>query len=84
MVHTNIPKYTAIVQLTLAGFASLAVRHVVEDVLHSAAVGQAALAYLPISLLPPLAFMGMEQKNQLLLYEFALFRVGCWRNSRPY
>lgn len=74
-------QFYAVYTLTLARFASLAVRHVVEDVLHGATVGQVTLPYFPTGLLPPLALMGMEQKHQLLLYEFALFWVGRWRNS---
>lgn len=64
------------VSLTLAGLASLAVGHVVEDVLHGTAVGQSAGPHLPIGLLPPLALVCMEQQDQLLLNEFALLGVG--------
>lgn len=66
---------------TLARLASLAVRHVVKDVLHGTTVGQVTLPYLPVGLLSPLALVGVEQKHQLLLYEFALFRVGRWRHT---
>ena len=64
--------------LTLAGFASLAVGHVVEDVLHGAAVGQVARAHLAVGLLAPLALVRVQQEHQLLLNEFALLRVGGW------
>lgn len=63
--------------LTLAGFASLAVRHVIKDVLHSAAVRQGAGPHFPISLFSSLAFMCVEQQDQLLLDQLALLRVGC-------
>jgi len=61
--------------LTLAGLAGLAVRHVVEDVLHGAAVGQVALPHLPVGLLPPLALVRVEQEHQLLLDQLALLGV---------
>jgi hypothetical protein len=62
--------------LTLAGLAGLAVGHVVEDILHGAAVWQGAGPHLPIGLLSPLALVGVEQEHQLLLDQFALLRVG--------
>jgi hypothetical protein len=52
------------------------VSHVVEDVLHGAAVWQGAGPHLPIGLLPPLALVGVEQQDQLLLDELALLWVG--------
>lgn len=64
--------------LTVAGFASLAVGHMVEYVLHGAAVGQGAGPHLPVGLLPPLALVCMQQQDQLLLNEFSLLRVGRW------
>lgn len=69
---------TLLLSLTLAGLAGLAVGHVVENVLHGAAVGQRALPHLSVGLLPPLALMCMEQQDQLLLNEFALLGVSCW------
>lgn len=63
-------------RLTLAGFAGLAVCHVVEDVLHGPAVGQGAGSHLAVGLLAPLALVGVEQQNQLLLDQLTLLRVG--------
>lgn len=65
-----------ILSLTLAGFSCLAVGHVVEDVLHGAAVGQGTGAHLSVGLLSPLALVGVKQQDQLLLDQFALLRVG--------
>lgn len=62
----------------MAGLASLAVGHVVEDVLHGAAVGQSAGPHLPVGLIPPLALVCVKQQDQLLLNELALLGVGCW------
>lgn len=62
-----VQEHAASLPLTLTGFASLAVSHVVEDVLHSATVGQVALPDFTIGLLPPLALVCMEQEDQLLL-----------------
>lgn len=53
--------------LTLTGLAGLAVSHVVQDILHSAAVGQIALPDFTIGLFPPLALVCMKQEYQLLL-----------------
>ena len=64
-------------KLTLAGLAGLAVGHVVEDVLHGAAVGQGAGLQLPVGLLPSLALVCVKQQDQLLLDQLALLRVGC-------
>lgn len=50
--------------------------HVVEDVLHGPAVGQRASSHLAVGLLAPLALVGVEQQNQLLLDQLALLRVG--------
>lgn len=61
--------------LTLAGFAGLAVCHVVENILHGPAVGQRARSHLAVGLLAPLALVGVEQQNQLLLDQLALLRV---------
>jgi len=69
-----------LLQLTLAGLASLAVGHVVEDVLHGAAVRQGAGSHLPVGLLPPLALVCVKQQDQLLLDQLALLWVG--RGSR--
>lgn len=60
----------------MAGLAGLTVGHVVEDVLHGAAVGQSARPHLAIGLLPPLALVCVEQQDQLLLNELALLGVG--------
>lgn len=46
--------------LTLAGFAGLTVCHVIKDVLHGSAVGQAALADLSVGLLSAMALMSMK------------------------
>ena len=64
-------------QLTLAGLAGLTVGHVVEDVLHGAAVRQGAGPHLPIGLLPSLALVCVKQQDQLLLDQLALLWVGC-------
>lgn len=69
--------------LTLAGLASLAMCHVVEDVLHCAAVGEVALAHFPVGLLAPLTLVGMQEKNKLLLNELPLLRISCG-GSRPH
>jgi len=63
--------------LTLAGLPGLAVGHVVEDVLHGAAVRQGAGPHLPIGLLPSLALVSVQQQDQLLLDQLALLWVGC-------
>ena len=62
----------------LTGLPSLAVRHVVEDILHGSAVWQRTGSRLSVGLLTPLTFVGMKQQNQLLLDQFALLRVCCW------
>ena len=67
--------------LTLAGLAGLAVGHVVQHVLHGAAVGKVALPHLAVRLLSPLALVGMEQEHQLLLDQLAFLRVGRRRRS---
>ena len=78
-----------------AGLPSLACRHVVEDVLHGAAVGQGALsqlgsvqvAVLGLLLLLPvssLTLVGVQEKNQLLLDQFSLLGVGGMRRSSPH
>lgn len=72
-------EHAASLLLTLTGLASLAVSHVVEDVLHCAAVRQVALPNLAVCLLPPLALVCMKQEYQLLLDQLALFRVSCGR-----
>lgn len=59
--------HAASLLLTLTGLASLTVSHVVEDILHSAAVGQVALPDFTVGLLPPLALVCMKQEYQLLL-----------------
>lgn len=64
-------------QLTLAGLASLAVGHVVEDVLHCAAVRKSTRPHLTVSLLPALALVCVKQQDQLLLDQFAFLRVSC-------
>lgn len=61
----------------MAGLAGLAVRHVVEDVLHGAAVREGAGAHLAVGLLAPLTLVSVEQQNQLLLDQFALLGVCC-------
>lgn len=75
----------------MAGLARLAVRHVVEDVLHGAAVGEVALPHLPVRLLPALALVRVQKENELLLDELALLWVsrvgsrahpwGYWRHQ---
>lgn len=69
-------------ELTLAGFASLTMRHVVEDVLHGAAVRQSTGSHLPVGLLPTLALVCVEQQDQLLLDQLALLRIGRWARRR--
>lgn len=63
--------------LTLARFASLAVCHVVEDVLHSAAVRKGTGPHLTVGLLSPLALVCMKQQDQLLLDQLPLLWVSC-------
>ena len=62
--------------------AGLAGSHVVEDVLHGAAVGESALAHLLclrllllLFSISPLTLVGMQQKNQLLLDQLPLFWI---------
>ena len=65
-----------------ARLAGLAGSHVVEDVLHGAAVGEGALAHL-LSLrlllllfsVSPLTLVGVQQKNQLLLDQLPLLWI---------
>lgn len=64
-----------LIRLTLAGLASLTVSHVVEHVLHGAAVRQVALPHLPVGLLPPLALVRVKQQDELLLNQLPLFGV---------
>lgn len=45
--------------LTLARFASLAVCHVVEDILHGTAMREVALSHLTIGLFSPLTLVGV-------------------------
>lgn len=81
------PGISIINRLTLAGFASLAMSHVVEHVLHGAAVGQVAVSHLPVGLLPPLALVRVEQEDQLLLNQLPLLGVcgrGCCTGTCPY
>lgn len=59
----------------MAGLASLAVRHVVEDVLHGAAVREGAGTHLAVGLLAPLTLVSVEQQDQLLLDQLALLGV---------
>ena len=59
----------------MAGFARLAVCHVVEDVLHRPAVGKVALPHLPVGLLPALALVSMQEEDKLLLDELALLWI---------
>lgn len=59
-----------------AVFAQLAGLHVGEDLLHSSAVGQRAVVAVGVFRLPPLAFVGVQKKDQLLLDEFSFFRIG--------
>lgn len=51
--------------------------HVVEDVLHCAAVRKRARPHLTVSLLPALALVCMKQQDQLLLDQFAFLWVSC-------
>lgn len=78
VVDSSFILMTQEVPLTLARLASLAMGHVVKDVLHGTTMGQSAGPHLPIGLFPPLALMCMEQQDQLLLNEFALLWVSCW------
>jgi len=48
----------------------------VENVLHGAAVGQVALPHFPVSLLPPLALVRVQQEDELLLNQLPLLGVG--------
>lgn len=59
-----------------AVFAQLAGLHVGEDLLHRSAVGQRTVVAVGVFRLPPLAFMGVQKKDQLLLDEFSFFRIG--------
>lgn len=59
-----------------AVFAQLAGLHVGEDLLHRSAVGQRTVVAVGVFRLPPLAFVGVQKKNQLLLDEFSFFRIG--------
>lgn len=49
--------------------------HVVEHILHGAAVRQVALPNLAVGLLSPLALVCVEQEDQLLLNQLPLLRV---------
>lgn len=59
-----------------AVFAQLAGLHVGEDFFHRSAVGQRAVVAVGVFRLPPLAFVGVQKKDQLLLDEFSFFRIG--------
>lgn len=59
-----------------AVFAQLAGLHVGEDLLHRSAVGQCTVVAVGVFRLPPLAFVGVQKKDQLLLDEFSFFRIG--------
>lgn len=59
-----------------AVFAQLTGLHVGEDLLHRSAVGQRTVVAVGVFRLPPLAFMGVQKKDQLLLDEFSFFRIG--------
>lgn len=59
-----------------AVFAKLAGLHVGEDLLHCSAVGQRTVVTVGVFRLPPLAFVGVQKKDQLLLDEFSFFRIG--------
>lgn len=50
-----------------AVFAQLAGLHVGEDLLHRSAVGQRTVVAVGVFRLPPLAFVGVQKKDQLLL-----------------
>lgn len=61
--------------------------HVVQHVLHGATVRQVALSYLSVGLLPPLAFVRVQQEDQLLLNQLPLLGVcsrRCGAGSRPH
>lgn len=64
-------------QLTLARLAGLAMCHVVEDILHSAAVRKGTGPHLPVGLLSPLALVCVKQQDQLLLDQLPLLWVSC-------
>ena len=49
--------------------------HVVKDVLHCTTVGKVALPHFPISLLPALALVSMQEENKLLLDKLALLWI---------
>ena len=51
--------------------------HVVEHVLHGAAMGQVALPHFPVGLLPALALVRVEQEDQLLLDQLPFLGVCC-------
>lgn len=51
--------YTITPSLTLAGFASLTVCHVVQDILHGSAMREVALSHLTVGLLSPLTLVSM-------------------------
>lgn len=68
-------------QLTLTILASLAMSHVIEDVLHGAAMRQVALSDLAVGLLASLTFVSVKQENELLLDQFALLGIGGGRRS---
>lgn len=65
--HIIVHEHVVSLLLTLTGLASLAVSHVVENVLHSAAVGQVTLSDFTVGLFSPLALVCMKQEYQLLL-----------------
>lgn len=56
--------------------------HVVENVLHGAAVRERTGPHLPVGLLPSLALVCVEQQDQLLLDQLALLRVSCGDGRR--
>lgn len=68
--------------LTLTGFPSLTVCHVIQNIFHGSTVWERAGPDLSIRLLSSLTLVGVKQENQLLLYELALLRVrgGARRN----
>ena len=75
--HTRTHTHT----LTGALAAGLALGHVVEDLLHRAAVRERAGLVLSsahgVLPLPPLALVCVQQQHQLLLDQLPLLRVGC-------
>lgn len=63
--------------LTLTGFPSLTMCHVIQDIFHGSTVWEGAGSNLSIGLFPPLTLVSVKQEDQLLLNQFALLWVCC-------